>query len=87
MTVRISAATSVGGTDHLAIASGAQTESAPGHRPAGMPALVPASELYFWSAKWQSQEHDFERDRAAGKLVAADSIDELVRGLFTVDED
>jgi hypothetical protein len=52
----------------------------------GMPPVLPASELYFWSEKWQEQEREFERARAAGELIAADSMDEVIADLMRVDE-
>jgi hypothetical protein len=53
---------------------------------AGMPSVLPASELYFWSEKWQAQEREFERARAAGELIEADSMDEVIADLMRVDE-
>lgn len=50
-----------------------------------MPPSIPASEAYFWSAKWQAQEADFEAARVAGKLIKAESMDDVIRDLLRGD--
>lgn len=57
---------------------------APG--PPGMPRIVLAAELYFWSAEWQSQEREFEAARERGELIEASSMDEVIRDLMRVDD-
>jgi hypothetical protein len=52
-----------------------------------MPTLVPASELYFWSAKWQSQEHEFDRADAAGELLVFNTMDAAIADLMRVDDE
>jgi hypothetical protein len=40
-----------------------------------MPAILPASEVYFWSAKWQAEEQAFEDARGRGELHTYASAD------------
>ena len=48
-----------------------------------MPSVVPASELYFWSAKWQAEEKAFEQARDQGELHSFDSADAAIRALLS----
>jgi hypothetical protein len=82
-TVLLSGTTTTTTTATIAVGTASGTASA---LSAGMPSVLPASELYFWSEKWQAQEREFERARAAGELIEADSMDEVIADLMRVDE-
>ncbi len=51
-----------------------------------MPLMIPAAQAYFWSRRWQDQEREFERDRAAGELVKANSMLEVMHDLMRLDD-
>ena len=51
-----------------------------------MPVVVPASELYFWSEKWQSQEREFEADKAAGTLLSFETMDDAILDLMRAED-
>jgi len=53
--------------------------------PAGMPPAIPASQLYFWSRKWQAQELEADQARRAGDVETFRSADDLLRWLLTPD--
>lgn len=55
--------------------------------PGAFPAVIPASEAYYWTAKWQAQELDFEHARQNGSLIEASSMSNVIRDLMTVDHD
>jgi hypothetical protein len=84
MIIDLSPATTASTTAILTVGNTTGTISPPEN---GMPAILPASELYFWSAKWQSQEREFERDRAAGKLLKFDTMDDAIADLMRVDNE
>jgi hypothetical protein len=86
MTTSVSIAPTTSSTTAL-LAAGTVSSNGPRHHAGGMPPVVPASELYFWSAKWQSQEREFERDRAANTLLEFDTMDDAIADLMRVDDD
>lgn len=62
------------------------TASAGQRAPRGMPPVVPASELYFWTEKWQAQEREFEQARGKGELIEASSMCEVILDLMRLDD-
>jgi len=43
--------------------------------------LIDKSQAYFWSEDWQEAEREAERDLAEGRVVAYETVDELIAGL------
>jgi AbrB family looped-hinge helix DNA binding protein len=39
---------------------------------------VPADQAWFWNQRWQRMERKADADLAAGRVVTADSLDELI---------
>lgn len=55
--------------------------------PRGMPASVPADELFFWSAKWQADEVEAADDYQRGRVRHFENGREAANDLFTNDDD
>lgn len=87
-TMEIYSASSSGTQGQLVLTSTGDSGNLGAHAPPwGMPAVVPASELYFWTEKWRAQERAFDDARAAGQLIEAASMDEVVHDLMRVRDD
>ncbi len=57
-------------------------------RPAsGIPAMIPADELYFWTARWQAQEAEFEHDKTAETLLRFETMGDAISHLMRVEDD
>lgn len=52
----------------------------------GMPVVVPASQLYFWSRRWQAGERDAERDRRSGDVRTFASSKDVISWLLSPDD-
>lgn len=39
---------------------------------------VPASQAWFWSERWQAMEREADADVAAGRIVTAEGLEELL---------
>lgn len=55
--------------------------------PAGPPLMIPGSEAYYWSAKWQAEERESLEALDSGERVVFDSDDpaDLARWLLSDD--
>lgn len=81
MTVQLNSAANASSVT-LSVTSGTvASNQAHGNR--SMPPVVPASELYFWTNKWQTEERAFEEARARGELRSFGSADEAIRALLS----
>lgn len=43
--------------------------------------VVPADQAWFWSERWQRMEREADADLEAGRVVTADSLDQLMSAL------
>ncbi|MFZ5652562.1 MAG: hypothetical protein ACOY4I_17145 [Bacillota bacterium] len=43
--------------------------------------LVPADQVWFWSAEWQKGEKEADKDIAEGRTKSFDSVDDLLEDL------
>jgi hypothetical protein len=48
---------------------------------------LPADQEYFWSAEWQAGEQETLRELGAGGGVEFDNTEDLIRWLFSADDD
>jgi len=57
--------------------------SLPSERPVGAPpTVVPGSQSYFWTSKWQEGERAADRDIAAGEVLSFDDPTDAIRWLL-----
>lgn len=52
-----------------------------------IPAIVPASQLLFWTSAWRAAEAEADADYQAGRVQSFNRPDDLVRWLLSTDDD
>ncbi len=84
-TITIDPQRTVASAATVPISTSATTSNNPLTAPRGMPASVPADELYYWTEAWQAGEQETRRALARGEGRVYDSAKDVIRDLLTND--